>query len=232
MGESTQAAGEPTQAAGPGADALLWDVPGQRPVLSTEERFRGKVWDVASDEVDLGDDRVVTRDFIRHTGAVVIMALNERGEVYLVHQYRHPVGAECWEPPAGLLDAAGESPVEAAKRELHEEADLTAATWHVLTDYFPTGGASSEGTRVFLARDLTDVPHAERHERTDEERDMEGRWVPLDVMVASILAGGIHSSSAVVGGLALKASLADGLASLRPADAPWMRAPERMRRQR
>ena len=213
----------------PGGD--LHDVAAPRPVLATTERFHGKVWDVATDEVDLGADRTVVRDYVRHTGAVVIMALNDAGEVYLVRQYRHPVGAECWEPPAGLLDAVGEEPLDAARRELHEEADLIAHTWHVLADYHPSGGGSSESTRVFLARDLTEVPPAERHTRTDEEQDMEGRWVPLDEVVDAVLAGGVHSSSAVVGALALKEALRDGLSRVRPADAPWMRAPERMRRE-
>lgn len=220
--------GEP--GVGPMEFGDLHDVAAPRPVRATTERFHGKVWDIATDEVDLGAGRTVVRDYVRHTGAVVIMALNNAGEVYLVRQYRHPVGAECWEPPAGLLDAVGENPLDAARRELHEEADLIADTWHVLADYHPSGGGSSESTRVFLARDLTEVPVAERHTRTDEEQDMEGRWVPLDDVVDAVMSGGVHSSSAVVGALALKEALSDGLARVRPADAQWRRAPERMRR--
>ena len=216
--------------------AALHDVPVERAVTSTTERFHGRVWDIASDTVDLGDGRIVTRDYVRHTGAVVIMALNERGEVYLVRQYRHPVGAECWEPPAGLLDAAGESPLDAARRELFEEADLEAAVWHVLVDFHPSGGGSSESVRVFLARDLTPVPVHLRHERTDEERDMEGRWVPVDQLVEAVMAGAVHASSAVVGAMALTIVARDGglegpHSSLRPADSPWTRAPMRLRRE-
>lgn len=201
----------------------LADVPGPRPVLATHERFAGKVWDIATDEVDLGESGVVVRDYMRHTGAVVIIALDPDGRVYLVRQYRHPVGAECWEPPAGLLDVADEAPVDAARRELHEEADLTAGTWHTLVDYYPSGGGTSEAVRVFLARDLAAVPEHERHERTDEERDMIGAWVPLDDAVGAILDGRIHASSAVAGLLAADHARRDGFASLRPADAPWTR---------
>ncbi|WP_084102649.1 NUDIX hydrolase [Demequina sp. NBRC 110051] len=201
----------------------LADVPGPRRVTATHERFAGKVWDVASDEVDLGDGRVVTRDYVRHTGAVVIVALDDDGRVYLVRQYRHPVGAECWEPPAGLLDMAGESPVDAAARELHEEADLTAATWHTLVDYYPSGGGSSEAVRVFLARGLAAVPESERHTREDEEADMVGAWVPLADAVAAVLDGRVHASSAAVGLLAADRASRDSFSSLRPADAPWQR---------
>lgn len=199
------------------------DVPGARPVVAHHERFSGRVWDVVTDDVDLGEAGIVHRDYVSHTGAVVIMALNDAGEVYLVRQYRHPVATECWEPPAGLLDVDGESLVAAAQRELWEEADLTASTWHVLADYFPSGGGSSELVRVFLARDLSDVPLAERFERGEEERDMIGAWVPLDDLVAAVLAGTVRASSAVVGALALERAARENFASLRPADAPLER---------
>ncbi|MFW2514080.1 NUDIX domain-containing protein [Demequina sp. SO4-13] len=212
------------------ADTLA-DVPGSRPVLATHERFQGHVWDVASDEVDLGESGVVTRDYLRHTGAVVIIALDDQDRVYLVRQYRHPVGAECWEPPAGLLDVGGEAPVDAARRELHEEADLTADQWHTLVDYCPSGGSSSETVRVFLARGIASVAEADRHERRDEERDMIGAWVPVDDAVEAVMDGRIRSSSAVAGLLSADRARRDGFATLRVADAPWTR-PEATRLQR
>ncbi|MDN4479091.1 NUDIX domain-containing protein [Demequina lignilytica] len=211
------------------AHVPLADAAAPRPILAREPRFDGKVWDVVSDQVDL-DHTVVTRDFVQHTGAVVIVALNHRDELYLVRQYRHPVGVECWEPPAGLLDGVGETPVEAAARELHEEADLTAETWHVLADYYPSAGGSSEGVRVFLARDLAAVPDEERHERSEEERDMVGDWVALDDILAAIAAGGVHASSLLVGAMAADQARRSGWSTLRPADSPWLLAPEDRRR--
>ncbi|NYI41624.1 NUDIX domain-containing protein [Demequina lutea] len=212
----------------PGGGPLA-DVVAPLPILARHERFKGRVWNLVSDEVDLGHSQV-TRDFVQHTGAVVIVALNENDELYLVRQYRHPVGVECWEPPAGLLDVVHEPPVEAAKRELHEEADLTAATWHVLADFFPSGGGSSEAVRVFLARDLTEVPEADRHVRTDEERDMVGAWVPLDEVLVAIAAGRVHASSLVVGAMAADLARRSNWSTLRPADAKWLLAPEDRRR--
>ena len=201
----------------------LADVAASRPVVSRTREFTGKVWDVDSEVVDLGDAGTVTRHYVQHTGAVAVIALDADNRVYLVKQYRHPVRMECWEPPAGLLDIVGESLVDAARRELHEEADLTAATWHTLVDYFPSGGGSSEAVRVFLARDLEFVPEAQRHERTEEERDMVGAWVPLEEAVAAVAEGRIHSSSAVVGLLAAERAARSDFATLRPADAPWLR---------
>ena len=207
----------------------LADVAAPRPTLARHERFEGRVWNLVSDEVELGHAQV-TRDFVQHTGAVAMVALNDSDEMYLVRQYRHPVGVECWEPPTGLLDIFDEPPVEAARRELHEEADLTAATWHVLADFFPSGGGSSEAVRVFLARDLATVPEAERHVRTDEEHDMVGAWVPLDEILAAIAAGRVHASSLVVGAMAADQARRAGWSTLRPADAPWLLPPTDRRR--
>ncbi|MDN4476986.1 NUDIX hydrolase [Demequina sp. SYSU T00192] len=204
---------------------MIEDVPGARPVVETRLAYEGKVWNVRTDRVDLGESGQVQRDYIHHTGAVGIMAMDEAERVFLVRQYRHAVRAETWEPPAGLLDLRDEPPVEAAARELFEEADLRAARWDTLVDFMTSPGGSSEGIRMFLARDITAVPEAERFQRHEEERDMEGRWVPLDEILASIWAGTAQSPSLVVGALALDAARRSGWQTLRPADAPWRRPP-------
>lgn len=199
----------------------LADIVAPMPVLNQTVQFTGRVWDVVTDEVDLGEGGVVLRDYVRHTGAVAVMALNEGGEVFLVHQYRHPVGRVLWEPPAGLLDVQGEPAVEAAKRELWEEADLRAATWHTLGDFFTTPGGVSERIRIFLARDLTEVPESERFEREAEELDMEGRWVPLAEVLEAIHAGRVGGPTITVGAYALDAAIRSGFATLRSADEPF-----------
>ena len=205
----------------PVTDGLLADVVAPRPVISQTVQFAGRVWDVVTDEVDLGAGGVVHRDYLRHSGAVAVMALNERGEVYLVRQYRHPVGRELWEPPAGLMDVAGEPALEGAKRELWEEADLRAATWHTLADFFTTPGGVSERIRIFLARDLTEVPEDERFEREAEELEMEGRWVPLAELLEAIQAGRVGGPSTSLGAFALDAAIRSGFATLRAADAAF-----------
>ncbi|ACV08789.1 NUDIX domain-containing protein [Jonesia denitrificans] len=197
------------------------DVQEARPVTQREVLVEGRVFDLVRDIVDLGSAGVVTRDYVDHPGAVAIIALNDRDEVLLLRQYRHPVRSFLWEPPAGLLDVAGEDAAQAAARELYEEADLRATSWAVLADYFTTPGGNNEALRVFLARNLTEVPHAEQHERVDEEVGMERAWVPLDEAVSLVLAGDLHNPSAVVGILAAQAARATGWASLRPVDTPW-----------
>ncbi len=136
-----------------------------RPVEHSERVFEGMVWDVVRDTVDLGEGGTVRREYIQHPGAVAIVALDDRDRVLFIQQYRHPVGTFEWELPAGLLDVAGEPPWQAAARELHEEADLEAGRWDVLMDYYSSPGGVSEALRIFVARDLSDVPHGDRFTR-------------------------------------------------------------------
>ncbi|MEJ1180224.1 NUDIX domain-containing protein [Pseudarthrobacter sp. NPDC055928] len=206
----------------PQAARKVSDEPSPRRLLSTEKVYEGRIWDVVSDSFQLSDSGdALTRDYIDHPGAVAVLPMNEAGEILLLKQYRHPVGMDLWEIPAGLLDVEGEEFVVGAARELAEEADLAAGTWNVLADFFNSPGSSSEAIRIYLARDLTGVPHHERHERTDEEAEIEFHWIALDDAVAAVLEGKLHNPSAVVGILAAAAARADGFARLRPADAPW-----------
>lgn len=208
------------------AGSDLADEHSARRILSSERVYSGRIWDVVSDTFELSDGGdALTRDYIGHPGAVAILPLNEAGEVLLLKQYRHPVQMTLWEIPAGLLDVEGEDFVAGAVRELAEEADLVASEWNVLADVFNSPGSSSEAIRIYLARGLTDVAEADRHERTEEEAEIEHRWVPLDEAVRAVLDGRLHNPSAVVGVLALRAARDDGYASLRPANAEWAAHP-------
>jgi 8-oxo-dGTP pyrophosphatase MutT (NUDIX family) len=206
----------------PSAARQVSDQPSPRRLLSSQTVYEGRIWDVVSDTFQLNDDGdALVRDYIDHPGAVAVLPMNDAGEVLLIKQYRHPVGMDLWEIPAGLLDVEGEDFVAGAARELAEEADLVAAEWNVLVDFFNSPGSSSEAIRIYLARGLSDVPGHELHVRTDEEAEIELHWIPLENAVASVLEGRLHNPSAVVGILAAAAARADNFKDLRPADAPW-----------
>lgn len=201
----------------------LRDERAELPVLQSEVLMRGRVFDVVADTVDLGAGGTVTRQVVRHPGAVAVVALDEDDAVVLVRQYRHPARSSLWEVPAGLLDVPGEPLLDAARRELAEEADLRAGRWHTLADFWTSPGGSDEALRVFLARDLTPVPEPERYQRGEEELDMPTLRVPLDEAVAMVLSGRMHNPSAVIGVLAARTAREQGWTTLRPADAPWIR---------
>ena len=199
----------------------LADTPASNHVRdSTVVVHTGRVIDVRSDVVEFPDGTTTTRDVVVHPGAVGIVALDADDNVLLVNQYRHPVQQRLWEPPAGLLDEVGEDPLDAAKRELFEEAHYQAERWDVLVDAFTSPGMTDESVRIYLARDVRPAEGA-RHEGLDEERDMPVRWVPLDEAIASILAGRLHNPMAIMGLLATATARNSEYDVLRPANAPW-----------
>jgi 8-oxo-dGDP phosphatase len=171
-------------------------------VRSSSERFRGAVFRVVTDEVVMPGGRTAARDYVIHVGSVGVVALDEQDRVVLVRQYRHPVRRRLWELPAGLNDVAGEDPAAVAARELAEEADLVAGRLDPLVDLHTSPGYSNERIRLFLARDLREVPDDQRHERRDEEAEMMVRRVPLDEAVRMVFAGEITNAAAVAGVLA------------------------------
>jgi 8-oxo-dGTP pyrophosphatase MutT (NUDIX family) len=181
-----------------GADALQ-DEPLDAEVLESELVYSGRVWDVRSDTVRYGDDEMV-RQYVDHPGAAAIVAVDDHGRVLLIQQYRHPIRHRDWEIPAGLLDIAGESPLETAQRELVEEADLRAADWEPLLSIFTTPGGNDEVVHVFLARDLSPVGSA--HAREAEEADIRVEWIPLQDAVDGILQGRLRNGILAVGLLA------------------------------
>jgi 8-oxo-dGTP pyrophosphatase MutT (NUDIX family) len=190
--------------------------------VASEIAFAGKIWDVRRDTFAYNGSTIV-REYLDHPGAVAILALDEQDRVLLIKQYRHPVRVREWELPAGLLDEAGEAPLDGAKRELAEETDVAATDWAVLSEFYTSPGGSNEAIRIYLARGLSALPDA--FDRTDEEADMEIRWVPLDECVDAVLERRIQNPSLVIGVLAAQVAQSRDWASLAPADAPWPRHP-------
>lgn len=207
----------------------LADEPHEVPVLSHERVFDGAVWDVVREEFSYADQSIM-REYVDHTGAVAVLALDADERMLLIKQYRHPVRCRDWEIPAGLLDVAGENPLSAAQRELAEEADLTADQWNVLVDFYTSPGGSSEAIRIYLARGLhaTDEPF----DRREEEADIEVGWAPLDQVVDAVLARTLQNPSLCIGALAAQAARRGGFASLGAADEPWIGRPRSGRQAR
>lgn len=191
-------------------------------VVSHELLHRGYVWNVVSERFELGGE-TITREFVDHTGAVAVLALDDADRIMCIRQYRHPVGLRDWELPAGLLDQPGEDPLAAAKRELAEETDLVADEWWVLQDILTSPGGSSESIRVYLARGISASPDV--FERQHEEAEIEPRWVPLDEAFAAVREGRVQNATTVTAVYAAHAARAAGWCGLRPSDAPWATRP-------
>ncbi|MFC4127645.1 NUDIX domain-containing protein [Nocardia rhizosphaerae] len=179
--------------------------------------YSGAILALRQDRVVMPDGRVADREIVEHHGAVAVLALDDDGNVVLIRQYRHPVGARLLELPAGLLDIDGEDPLTAAKRELAEETGLAAAEWSVLVDVALSPGFTDEALRVFFATGLTET---DRPDPEHEEADLELVRMPVAEAVRAALAGEIVNATAVAGVLAYAAATASGV-PLRPATAPW-----------
>lgn len=194
----------------------LSDLHDPAPVRERVMVHRGRVWDVVAETFDLPGAGELTREYVDHPGAVAVLALDRLDRVLLIRQYRHPIGTHEWELPAGLLDVAGEGEDETARRELFEEADLYAASWHPLLTVHSSPGGISERLSIYLARDLAAVPESERHRRSEEEAVMLSRWVPLEDVVDAVLRGDVHNATLAVGSLAALRLRDRGWAGLPP----------------
>jgi ADP-ribose pyrophosphatase len=208
---------------GADTDDLLSDVQETPDIVAAETVFAGKVWNIRRETFVYNDDEIV-REFVDHTGAVAVLALDEDDRALLIRQYRHPVRTRDWEIPAGLLDLHGEPPLAAAKRELAEEADLEADDWSVLAEFYTSPGGSDEAIRIYLARTVR--PTVEAFDRTEEEADIEKCWVPLDDVVDAALARRVQNPSLIVAALAARTARETGWSQLGAADSDWPRHPK------
>ena len=203
----------------------LRDTPEEWRITATRTPFIGNKTRCRTDSVVMPDGTVANRDYQVHPGSVAVLALDDQDRVLVLRQYRHPVRQRLWEIPAGLLDVAGENPLEAARRELYEEAHVKAEDWRVLLDVYTSPGGCDEALRIYLARELSEAD-GERYAASEEEADLEYARVPVPELVRGVLAGDLHNNCLSLGVLALTAARAgDGLDALRPADAPWPARP-------
>ena len=195
-------------------------------VVSSRTVYTGRIMGLREDEVRMPGGGIAVRQVVEHPGAVGVVALDDAGRVVLIRQYRHPVGDWLVELPAGLLDVPDEPAALTARRELAEETGLRAERWDTLVDLRSSPGLSEEAVRVFLARDLSDVPDRDRHVGVEEETDLGVHRLPLDDAVAAVFAGEIENALAVAGLLAAARARDLDWAPLRPADSPWPARPE------
>jgi 8-oxo-dGDP phosphatase len=201
--------------------AELVDEPRAWPVESSTVLAKGMFTSYLQDQVRTPGGDLIAREYLRHPGAVGVIALDDHDRVALVRQYRHPVRHRLIEPPAGLLHF-GEDYLQAMQRELAEEVGLAARSWAVLVDLFTTPGILQESLRIYIARDLTTVDAPDGFTREGEEAHMDTVWASLDDLVDAVLDGRLHNPTVVSGVLAAWiARQRDGFTGLRPADAAW-----------
>jgi ADP-ribose pyrophosphatase len=156
--------------------------------------YQGRIVDLRLEQVTLPNGAVTELELMHHPGAACVAPVNEGGEVLLIRQYRHAVGQEIWELPAGLLHA-GEAPADCAARELAEETGFRAGRLVDLGGIVPTPGYSDERIHLFLACDLQAGGAA--HE--PDEVIVDQRWLPWPEALAMVASGEIEDAKSIAG---------------------------------
>jgi len=118
--------------------------------------YQGEFLKLEEDTVRLPDGSLTRREWIRHPGAVVIIAFLDEQTILLERQFRYPLQRHFLELPAGKIDP-GEVPLETARRELQEECGYEAENWQHFSTLYPCIGYSDERMEFFVARNLRDV---------------------------------------------------------------------------
>ena len=136
--------------------------------LGGETVYRGRLVDVRVERFRHADGGEVSREIVRHRGAVGIVAHDEQ-QVWLVRQPREAVGeTDLLEIPAGRLDVDGEQPLAAAQRELAEEIGRGARTWEPIVTYYTSAGFTDERVHLFHASELySSQAHSDEEERIE-----------------------------------------------------------------
>ena len=161
--------------------------------LSGELAYAGEFFKVYKDRVRLPDGTQAVRDYMRHPGAVAIVALTDRGEVVLERQFRYPLGRELVEIPAGKLEP-GEGYLETGKRELLEETGYVAERWIRLGLINNAVGYSDEAIELWLATGLE-----KKEAKLDEGEFLEVFTLPFDEALAMARDGRLTDVKTIVG---------------------------------
>ena len=167
-------------------------------LLSSVVTFECSLFKVRHDKLIEPGGKHSERDVIRHNGSVVILALDTSKSkknpwVVIERQYRHAANQYLWELPAGKLEP-GEPPLDTARRELAEEAGVSARDWHSLEYVWSSPGVFAERLYLFLATGLAAVSAA--HERSEV---IEIHWIPLQQACQWALDGTIADCKTAIG---------------------------------
>jgi ADP-ribose pyrophosphatase len=167
-------------------------------LTSSKELLKTSIFTVTEDEATEPGGFHIKRAIVQHQGSAVMMAVDDRKRILLVRQYRLPARQYLWELPAGRMDP-GETPLQAAKRELIEETGIKAKKWTKLVSYYPSPGFLAEKMHLFVATELT----AGEAKPMEDER-IETRWLPSREIEAQIRSGKIIDGKTITGFLMWK----------------------------
>ncbi|HFR3308212.1 TPA: NUDIX hydrolase [Streptococcus suis] len=164
--------------------------------IERTEIFKGHIFDVVVDDVQLSDGTMSKRELIFHRGAVCILAVTPEGKMILVKQYRKAIERAIYEIPAGKLELGEEDTLEdAALRELEEETGYTSDKLTLLADFYSAIGFCNERNRLYLADNLIKV---ENPRPMDEDEVIELHEVTLEEALNLLATGDICDAKTIM----------------------------------
>lgn len=155
-------------------------------------QYQGRVISVTTDDVVLPNGHPATLEVVHHPGGAAVVAVDARRQVCLLRQYRYVAGGYIWELPAGKLEP-NEPPMETARRELIEEAGVSASTWESLGTALSSPGVFGEVLHLFYATDLR--PTESSHEHAEV---IEIHWMPFDQAYRWAMDGTISDAKTII----------------------------------
>ena len=163
--------------------------------MSTEKKmiYEGRVIKVSVDSVELPNGMRVPLEIVRHPGGAATVAVDAQRRICMLRQYRYAAGGYIHELPAGKLEP-DEPPEVTARRELVEEASLSAAYWIPLGAYFSSPGVFTEVIHLYLATGLSPTPSA-----PEDDEVFEVEWWPLEVAVRRAYDGELTDAKTIIG---------------------------------
>jgi len=167
-------------------------------LISSVLKYKNDLFSVTQDHVVDPDGFEIHRAIVQHHGSAVMMAVDNKRRILLVRQYRVPARDYLWELPAGRLDP-GETPLQAARRELIEETGFRAKQWKKLVTFYPSPGYVAEKMTIYLATGLK----AGKATPMDDER-IEARWFTTKEVDRAIQKGKIVDGKTMIGYLIWK----------------------------
>lgn len=154
--------------------------------------YRGRVVTVTADEVVLPNGHRATLDVVHHPGGAAVVAVDSERRVCLLRQYRYVAEGWIWELPAGKLEP-NEPPLETAKRELIEEAGISARHWESLGSVFSSPGVFTEVLHLFYAAEI------ERSTVAHESAEViEVHWIPFAEAYDWAMNGRIRDAKTII----------------------------------
>ncbi len=143
--------------------------------------YKGKILNLRVDMAELPNGKEAVREVVEHSGGVTVAALTNDDELIFVRQFRYPYMEVVLELPAGKLEK-GEDPLEAGKRELLEEAGVTAEKYLDLGKFYPSPGYCAEIIHLYAATDIK-----ENEQNLDDDEFLNVERIPLKTAVEMVL---------------------------------------------